>query len=173
MLPEGLDASAVRGYRLRFSPLAQQLRDSVVTDDEQYFQSLFDRLVKLEQDPSPQAQAVIRQELRAQMGDLAFDRFWSSRDPLFLPVENYLVGQGFARRQVFDAYSIINRSQESLLGAIANNRSQDSMLSAVQQIRTDESADLARLLGDEIAAGLAGAMAEAAISLSSVSKTSC
>lgn len=173
LLPDGLGAAAITEYRLRFSSLAQQLRDSVDTDDEQYFRLLFDRLEMLEHTGSPQAQSSIRKELRIQMGDPAFDRFWSSRDPLFAPFRNYLRGQGIPQQQMFDAYAIVNRSQESLLDAVASQQSEESMLAEVQRIRSDESADLARLLGNEIAAGVAAATSRAAFSLSTASVSNC
>jgi hypothetical protein len=172
-LPESLDALDAIEFRLRFSPLAQQLRDSVDTDDEHYFRSLFDRLVALEYTTSPQDQASIRQDLRTQMGDPTFDRFWSSRDPLFAPVRNYLRSQGFTAQQIFAAYGIVNRSQERLLVAVASTASEESMLGRVQQIRSDESAALVRLLGDESAAGLNAATTRAAMSFSRASPADC
>jgi hypothetical protein len=53
-LPAGFSAAAEREYRLRFSPLAQQLRANGTSHDEREFRLLFDRLVRLEQSASPQ-----------------------------------------------------------------------------------------------------------------------
>jgi hypothetical protein len=172
-LPAGFSAAAEREYRLRFSPLAQQLRANGTSHDEREFRLLFDRLVRLEQSASPEDQAEIRRELRAEMGDAAFDRFWSGRDPSYAALLNYLRSQNLAEQQILAAYGIVNQAQERLLSAIASQRGQESVLRDVQGIRADESAGLTRLLGEQVAAGLTAAMSRAAISLSRTFQNPC
>ena len=172
-LPADFGVSAVREYRLRFSPLAQQLRDSAVTDDEQEFRALFDKLQELEQNPSPQAQAQLRADLRATIGDGNFDRLWSLRDPFFGAIEDFLVAEGFSAHQVQAAYSVVNRSQEALLSTMGQSGNPESMLSAIGRIRRDEAAHLSRLLGDEAVAGLSAATSQATLQLSNTSVVRC
>jgi hypothetical protein len=166
VLPEDWRATEAQEYQLRFSALAQQLRETGAVGDEQEFRFLFERILELASDSSPAAQAEIRADLRTQMGNLAFDQFWSSRDPLFLPVENYLMDQGFTSREALEAYAIVNQSQERLLSAIAQNPSERAMLAAVQQVRNDEATKLTARFGDQVAAGLAAAIARSAMALS-------
>jgi hypothetical protein len=173
VLPEDWRATEAQEYQLRFSALAQQLRETVVVADEQEFRFLFDRILELATDSSPMAQAEIRADLRTRMGNLAFDQFWSDRDPLFLPVENYLIDHGFTSREAFEAYAIVNQSQERLLSAMASNPSERTMLAAVQQIRNDEATKLAARFGDEVAAGLAAAIARSAMALSQTPVARC
>jgi len=166
VLPAGLGTSAETEYRLRFSPVSQQLRESAVVDNEHEFRVLFDLLQQLEQKSSPIVQAQIRADLRTLMGDADFDRFWSLRDPFYRPIKEYLEREGSALHQVQTAYSIVNQSQEALLLILGQQADQDLMLMTVAQVRQDETARLTQLLGEEVAAGLAIATSRAAMALS-------
>jgi len=172
-LPANFTPAATREYQLRFSPLAQQLRESGVADDEQEFRELFDQFQQLEIDPSPAQQADTRAALRATVGDEDFDRLWSKRDPFYYSIEQFLVAEGFSPHLVQAAYSVVNSSQEALLHAMGQGANSESMMSAVAQIKRDEAQQLSRLLGDKAVAGLSGAISEAAMRLNDSSIGTC
>jgi hypothetical protein len=172
-LPDGMPASAVLEYQLRFSPLAQQIRASGISVDELQFRRIFGQVLLLEQRSKPEAQAEIRAQLRETMGSLAFDRFWSTRDPFFAALKEYLSTQGFSRQRIFSAYSLVNQSQENLLEVMGRNSSPQLMWNEIAQVRADERAALVGLVGKEVADGLSAALNQASIRLSTAAITEC
>jgi hypothetical protein len=160
-------------YRLRFSPRAEQLRESGVADSEREFRELMGELQTLDSDATPEGQADVRSILRSRMGDAAFARFWSLQDPLFPPIEAYLVREGFSVAAVQAAYTIALRSQETLLGSIGSQRDRESTLATVSRIRQDEIAALSRLLGPDAARGVLAARTQAEMALATRATTSC
>jgi hypothetical protein len=162
----GLSEQEDAEYRLRFSPLADQLRDAGVARDENEFRELYGLLEALEQSPTPTGQAAARADLRARIGDEPFARFWSVRDPLFAPIEQYLNGQGVARHEVLAAYSIVNRSQEALLETFGRQTDDRSKMAAIRKIRDEQASRLTALLGTDAADGVVAAMNTVALRLS-------
>jgi hypothetical protein len=160
-------------YRLRFSPLAAQLRDAGIVRGETEFREIFGLVRELEQSGGPSEQAEVRQGLRSRLGDDGFDRFWSVRDPVFAGIGEYLSRRGVAPHQTRAAYSIVNRSQERLLAMLGRHGDEASLMSALQRIRQDETADLERVLGGEAAAGLQAAMNGIALRISQSSAAGC
>lgn len=160
-------------YRLRLSPLAEQLRESGLADDEAAFRDIFEMFRQLEQSETPLAQAKARADLRSRLGNLQFDRFWSVHDPFFRPIAEYLRSRGFPEHQVLAAYSIVNRSQEALLAAVGRTSDTAARTAVLQQVNRDQSASLTRLLGEESAAGLEAAMNEVALKISQGSSAGC
>lgn len=171
--PAGLSGQEATEYRLRFSPLAEQLRESGVADDETAYREIFDMAWRLERSESPSAQAKARADLRSRIGDLPFARFWSVHDPFYGPIAEYLGGRGFPEHQLLAAYSIVNRSQEALLMAIGRTEDAAARTAALQQVNRDQAASLTRLLGQESAAGLEAAVNEVALKLSQSSMAGC
>jgi hypothetical protein len=169
----GLSEQEANEYRLRFSPLAGQLRESGLAQDEAAFREIFDMFRQLEQSSTPSAQAKARTDLRSRLGDLQFDRFWSVHDPFFRPIAEYLEGRGFPEHQVLAAYSIVNRSQEALLAAVGRTNDTAARTAVLQQVDRDQAASLTRLLGKEAAAGLEAAMNEVALQISQGSAAGC
>ena len=160
-------------YRLRFSPLAAQLRDAGIARDEAEFRGLFELVRPLEQRMAPSGQADLRARLRERMGDERFDRFWSMRDPLFAAISEQLTAQGLTEHQATAAYSIINRSQEALLSLIGSRGDPASIVAASRRVREDETSALSRLLGAESAGRIQAAMSEISLRLSQGSASAC
>jgi hypothetical protein len=160
-------------YRLRFSALATQLREAGVAGSEAEFRDWYALVQQLESGTDPSGRASVRAELRARMGDDAFARFWSLRDPLFAPVDEYLTREGFARHDVLAAYTVINRAQEALLTAIGRGGADTSTIAAVQKVEQDQAQRLSRLLGPEAAEGLEAAISHFAVRLSQGSVAAC
>lgn len=169
----GLNEREANEYRLRFSPLAAQLRESGLANEETAFREIFDMFGQLEQSETPSAQAKARADLRSRLGNLQFDRFWSVHDPFFPPLAEYLRGRGFPEHQVLAAYSIINRSQEALLAAVGRTSDAGARTAMLQQVNREQAASLTRLLGKESAAGLEAAMNDVALQISQGSVAGC
>lgn len=169
----GLSEQEDAEYRLRFSPLADQLRDAGVASDENEFRELYGLFKALEQSTTPAGQAAVRADLRARIGDEPFARFWSVRDPLFAPIEQYLTGRGIARHEVLAAYSIVNRSQEALLETFGRETDDRSKMVAIRKSRDDQSSRLTALLGAETADGVVAAINTVALGFSQGSAAGC
>jgi hypothetical protein len=107
------------------------------------------------------------------MGELPFDRFWSSQDPVYAPLAHYLAQQKISDGQVLAAYSIVNRTQELLLDLMGRQPTQEAMLSAVNRLKQEESLQLVRLLGEQAAAGVAAATTRSAMRLAAASADPC
>lgn len=141
-------------YRLRYSPLAEQLRRSGSAASEQEYRALFDLLLRLDFQASPGDQARLRHELRGRMGSQAFDRLQSMRDPLFVHYETYVRGQGFGDTEVEGAYAILNQSQEQLLEILGRETTGEGAVPALSRVREIELERLTQLLGKSAARGL-------------------
>lgn len=160
-----LSGAAYQEYRLRFSPLAQSLRHTAVAAGESEFREIFGLLSELEGASTPGALLELRRALRSRMGDAAFDRLWSSLDPLYAAIARHLAAEGFGDTEIANAYSIINRRQESLLRPMSRGADQASLLQVVARQREAEAAELAQLLGESAARGLTAAVTAAAMRL--------
>lgn len=161
----GLSEEEQAEYRLRFSPLAAQLRQAEVAANETEFRELFRLARALETQSAPAAQAGARKRLRSRIGDAAFDRFWALRDPFFGPLEQYLTRQGIRQHQVWQAYSIINRSQEMLLETIRLAGDEAMLMAEARRVREQQLSGLTALFGDQVAQGIVAAIARVAIDL--------
>ena len=153
-VPAAFSQAEAREYRLRMSPLAEQLRQTGVAGSEQEFRDLFNLLGRLETESSPLRQAEVRGELRSRMGNSSFDRFWSMRDPFFAATRTYLEGEGFDARQIQAAHGIIYRYQEKMMATIGRQDPSATNLAALSQVRRDETAELTELLGAAAARGI-------------------
>lgn len=160
-----LTGAAYDEYRVRFSPLSSSLRRTAVASGESEFRELFGLLRQLELARTPAAQLELRRALRSRMGSAAFDRLWSDLDPLYQIIGSYLAGEGFADAEIANAYSIINRGQESLLGHMSRGADQAGLLRALARQREAETAQLNGLLGEPAARGLMAAVTAAAMRL--------
>lgn len=169
----GLSMSERSELRLRVSPLANLLRSAGSADDEASFRHMFELFSALEERTDPTSQARLRREIRQLWGDATFDRIWSARDPLFGPLDQYLHEAGFNQQQILSVYTIVNRSQESLMEAVGRSASNDARLTAIGRIRSNEADELGRLLGTEQAHALQAAMHQAAVRLSNPIAATC
>ena len=160
-LPSAFTAADAREYRLRYSPLAAQLRAVATPATEQEFRALFDLLLELESRATPRDQASLRQVLRQRMGSAAFDRLQSMRDPFFIEYQAYLRRQGFGDGEVDAAYAILNQSQEQLLEILGREPAGEGVMAALSRVRERELDQLTQLLGTNAARGLALARRQA------------
>jgi len=168
-----LRGAAYEEYLLRFSPLAARLRAAEIAADEITFRRIFALLRELEQRPSPSEQLRLRSEIRGEMGDSGFDRFFSLHDPMFAPLAGYLERQGFAEAAIHAAHSIVSRTQESLLELASRGSDQARMVEAANRLKQQETSRLTALLGEKAAAGLGAAMTQAAVRLATGAGPSC
>jgi hypothetical protein len=153
-LPAAFSPAEEREFLLRYSPLAEQLRQSGAAESEAEFRALFALALRLDSESSTSARATLRDELRARMGNDAFDGFLAMRDPLFDELQTYLAGKGFARDVIAAAYSVMNRAQEQLLGKLARPGNPENLVPPLDSVRQTELAGLTQLLGESVAKGL-------------------
>jgi hypothetical protein len=153
-LPESFSGADQHEYSLRYSPLAEQLRQSGAAQTEAEFRALFDLAQGLDRESSPSDRAQIREELRTRMGQQAFDRLVSLRDPLYSELSSFLAEQGFGASIVAAAYSVMNRAQDELLGIMARGGDYEGLIPALGSARQSELARLGELLGEGVAKAL-------------------
>lgn len=150
-LPASLSRADQREYSLRYSLLADQLRQSGAAQTEAEFRELFDLAQGLDRESSVSGRAKLRDELRRRMGQQAFDRLSSLRDPLFSELSSFLAEQGFDSGIADAAYSVMNRAQDELLGIMARGGNYEQLIPALGSARQAELATLSELLGERVA----------------------
>ena len=168
-----LSSASRREYELRFSPLAEQIRASGLAVSEAEFREIFSLAQSLERNPAPGSQAATRRQLRELMGDIAFDRFWSLRDPFFGAVSGALSAEGFSDDQILAAYQVVNRSQEAMLAAVDAAAEPAEAMSRFTGIRQEQTTRLGSLLGDRGAERVSAAITRAAMEFTTQGGEQC
>lgn len=151
-------------YLLRFSSVADGLRDADI-NDETTFRAAFGLVRALGEESDAARQLSLRRRLRELLGDAAFDELWSRTDPRFAALEQYLAARGRAAHEIDAAYSILNRSQEAMLHLFTSAADDAGLITEANAIESEATAALERLLGETDAAGLRSAIVRAEMTL--------
>jgi hypothetical protein len=163
-----LDSRGLLEYRLRDSPLAEQLRGTEVGFSEEEFRATFAILTRMDDDgkADPEVYATSRRELRALLGGRRFAVLWESRDPLFAVTKQACEKHSLPEATVVMVYELFNDSQDRVIEI--TRAAKDNPQRGAENVR-EERAELGRrlstLVGDEVAQDILRAQTRQILSL--------
>jgi hypothetical protein len=152
-------------YELRESPLAGDLRASGVELSETEFREAYRVLAKLADGPDARTYREARVELRKLVGSQRFDEIWARRDPVYPIVDQVMRAHGFPQTTILAAYGVLNGAQDAFVEAAAMT---DPIrgIAAANEIAASEERQLGGIVGDDVAALILTARAQALFQMS-------
>ena len=153
-----LPSDAAFEWKLRKSYLAQRLRNSGVSFDEQTFRDSYKLLAPIHDLntsnilPNGSDLSIAFTGLDTLLGEDNANRVKAALDPLFAQFQYAAEQQGLNPNQIFGAYSIISEWQAQLMSAVDTMPSdEDSAMQLINQATETRDSRLASFIGREVA----------------------
>jgi hypothetical protein len=162
-----LDEKSLLEYRLRDSPLAEQLRGSTVEYSEAEFRKTFEVLSRLEESTGDQElYASTRRALRDLLGGRRFALLWETRDPLFAVTKKVCEKHAIRAETISTVYELFNDSQDRVVEIVhATKGDPQRGAQSVREERAELERRLLTLVGDEVAQDIFRAQTQEILSL--------